>query len=278
MAVASLVLGIVGVVLSFFYVGGILGIIGLVLSIVVLRKGKNGMAIAGLVCSAIAIFISVIVIISGVANKDGSTNGSVGTNNTEVASESTGGDKKTGNLAEQMQVKEYSCMNSIGSRIVAFHVTNPTDKDVSISMNITAKDEAGNALASSSQSESAISPNTSVIIDAYLDNVNMDAIIDYSMDVKAVSTSKSATPNISLTNNINGDKVVLTATNNGKQDARFLEAQAIFLKDGEMVYFGSTYLVGNDSIIKAGETRTGEISCYTRSGFDDVIVTYTARY
>ena len=38
MAVASLVLGIVGVVLSFFYVGGILGIIGLVLSIVVLRK------------------------------------------------------------------------------------------------------------------------------------------------------------------------------------------------------------------------------------------------
>lgn len=278
MAVASLVLGIVGLVFSFFYVGGVLGIIGLILSILVIRKEKNGMAIGGLVCSAIAIFITLIVIIAGVANKDGSTTGSIETNNNEVTTEDAGGDKKSGNLAEQMQVKEYSCMDSLGDRMVAFYITNPTDKDVSISMNITAKDEAGNALASSSQSESAISPNSSVIINGYLDNVNMDAKIDYSMDVKAVSSSISATPNISMTNNINGDKVVLTATNNGNQDARFLQAQAIFLKGGEMVNAGMTYLVGDESTIKAGETRTGEISCYTRGGFDEVLVTYTARY
>ena len=69
-ATASLVLGIIAVVLSFpcfccFYpVAGICAILAIVFSIVSLRKsGKNGKAIAGLVLGIVALLIIIIIII-----------------------------------------------------------------------------------------------------------------------------------------------------------------------------------------------------------------------
>ena len=65
LGIAGMVLGIVGIVVSgcFFWLGIILGIIGVVLSAVGLKKspqGKKGMAIAGVVCSVIAIIVAII--------------------------------------------------------------------------------------------------------------------------------------------------------------------------------------------------------------------------
>ena len=67
LGIAGMVLGIVGIVCSvsgcFFWLGIILGIIGVVLSAVGLKKspqGKKGMAIAGVVCSVIAIIVAII--------------------------------------------------------------------------------------------------------------------------------------------------------------------------------------------------------------------------
>ena len=67
LGIAGMVLGIVGVVCSvsgcFFWLGIILGIIGVVLSAIGMKKspqGKKGMAIAGVVCSVIAIIVAII--------------------------------------------------------------------------------------------------------------------------------------------------------------------------------------------------------------------------
>lgn len=63
-AIASLVLGILSLVCCcFWYVSGIFAVIGLVFSIIVLVKHKpgRGMAIAGLICSAIGLIIAVIM-------------------------------------------------------------------------------------------------------------------------------------------------------------------------------------------------------------------------
>jgi hypothetical protein len=68
LAVASLVLGIIGILTSWFGLGGILGIIGLVLGLVAIgkaRKGKaggKGVAIAGTVLSGLAIALTIVFI------------------------------------------------------------------------------------------------------------------------------------------------------------------------------------------------------------------------
>lgn len=69
MAITGMVLGIVGLATSIFYVGGVIGVIGLVFSIIAVRAagrreaGGRGMAIAGLVTSIIAIIVNAIEII-----------------------------------------------------------------------------------------------------------------------------------------------------------------------------------------------------------------------
>jgi hypothetical protein len=69
MAIAGMVLGIVGLCTSIFYIGGVIGIVGLIFSIIAIRaagRGEasgRGMAIAGLVTSIIAIVVNAIEII-----------------------------------------------------------------------------------------------------------------------------------------------------------------------------------------------------------------------
>lgn len=72
LSVASMVLGIIGILTSWcFIVGGVLGIIGLPLGLVAMSKikkgqadpGPRGMALAGVVCSAIALALTVVVVI-----------------------------------------------------------------------------------------------------------------------------------------------------------------------------------------------------------------------
>lgn len=67
--IASLILGIVGLVFSCFIVGIIPALLGLIFAIVALcqKNTKNGMAIAGLICSIIGIVFSVIIILLGIA-------------------------------------------------------------------------------------------------------------------------------------------------------------------------------------------------------------------
>lgn len=55
LAIASLVLGIIGV-LGCCCFGGVLGIVGLILGIIsITKQGKSGMAIAGIILSAISV-------------------------------------------------------------------------------------------------------------------------------------------------------------------------------------------------------------------------------
>ena len=71
MAIAALVLGIVGLVTSIVFIGGALGIVGLILGIVSLRSSKRtgtgrGMAIGGIVTSILAMAATVALVIATV--------------------------------------------------------------------------------------------------------------------------------------------------------------------------------------------------------------------
>ncbi|MFE6667566.1 DUF4190 domain-containing protein [Streptomyces sp. NPDC057697] len=65
-AVAAMVLGIISLVTSIFFVGGPLGVIGLVLGVVALVKARRtgtgrGMSVTGVLASFLAIVVSVLV-------------------------------------------------------------------------------------------------------------------------------------------------------------------------------------------------------------------------
>lgn len=70
MAVASLILGVLGILSAFFLIGGLLGLIALILGLVALGKikrglaGGRGMAIAGIVTGVIALLLSIVVVVS----------------------------------------------------------------------------------------------------------------------------------------------------------------------------------------------------------------------
>lgn len=67
-ALTGMILGIIGLCTSIFYVGGVIGIIGLIFSIIGIRavnrtgQAGKGMAITGLVTSILAIIVNVIEI------------------------------------------------------------------------------------------------------------------------------------------------------------------------------------------------------------------------
>ena len=71
LGIAGMVLGIVSLVLwCYVYIGIPCAIVGVILSIIGMKKAKdvgmkNGMAVAGLVCSIIALAILVIIMIIG---------------------------------------------------------------------------------------------------------------------------------------------------------------------------------------------------------------------
>jgi len=71
LAVAAMVLGLVALATSVAFVGGPLGVVGLVLAVLGLRTARRtgvgrGQAVTGAVSSALAIAVSVLVVVSAV--------------------------------------------------------------------------------------------------------------------------------------------------------------------------------------------------------------------
>ena len=65
LAIASMILGIVSILFTCCYGGGLItGIVGLVLGIIAKSKGQNkGFTLTGIITSAVAIFLGIIVLI-----------------------------------------------------------------------------------------------------------------------------------------------------------------------------------------------------------------------
>lgn len=71
LAIASLILGIIGLLSGWLIFGGVLGLVGVILGIVALVKVKNGtasgkgMAIGGIVTGALGMIVAAVVLVLG---------------------------------------------------------------------------------------------------------------------------------------------------------------------------------------------------------------------
>jgi len=70
LAVASLVLGILGIITSFILVGGLLGLLAVILGFIALGKAKRGeaggrgLAIGGIVAGALALLLALVLLVT----------------------------------------------------------------------------------------------------------------------------------------------------------------------------------------------------------------------
>ncbi len=177
-------------------------------------------------------------------------------------------------FADKLQIKEYTFMVEKNLRIVAYYVTNTADKDLRVNMNITAKDKAGQVLSVKQTTDQTVAPNTSVVISAWLTDVNAEDTVEYLLNASLETNTPSVAADIKLKYDIKGNKAIVTAVNEGSNTAQFVSASVIFLSKGKMVGFREEQVVRSEDELKPGDTRYAEASCAKE--FDEVLIGYTA--
>lgn len=275
--IASLVLGIVGLALSFLFIGFLPAIIGLILGIISIKKEKNGMAIAGIICSIIGIIISVIVFINTPASSEKEY--SVSADNTvvqDVENSETNTKVESSDLVDQMEVEEYSYSDDDMTYLMLV-IKNNSEQTVKLETNATAKDSDGKTIGAFSNDAVAVMSGQSVALLHLFEDAPDVSDFSYTLMAKKDTDFESVFDDVTVEESATDDRVILTATNNGSKDAEYVCATALFFKDGKFVGFGDTYITDDDSYLKAGATLSSEIDCYADGGFDDVKVYYTGR-
>lgn len=179
-------------------------------------------------------------------------------------------------LSNRISVKEYSYTDSINTAWYIMEVTNNSPVTVSIETNVTAKDAQGAIVGASSASEDAIEPGYSVVLTHMLDNCE-PASYEYALSAQEDKYYKPVMSDLSYEASDTGQKVIVTCTNNGKEDAEFVEGAILFFSGDKLVRHDRTYFVDNDSKLKAGNTIANEFNSYSETGYDNYKIYFTGR-
>ena len=177
-------------------------------------------------------------------------------------------------VTRDLVVSDWIC-GSYGSTYHVFEVTNYSPYTISLYINETAKDHAGNVVGARSTSEDDIPSGCTVFITNYFFDAPSAAEFETTFQTTTDDFYVPVLQNISVETSRGNRKVIVKATNNGTVSAEFPEATAVFFKNGEVSYVNSTYLTDADYEIKPGATITKEINSY--EAYDDVKVHLTAR-
>lgn len=180
----------------------------------------------------------------------------------------TNGAAKEVDLAELVTVVgEYSYENSNGYTYHALIVKNNSNKAVNVDANIIAKDASGNALGANTSSADTVASGAEALLYTMFPDVKGAAAFEYTLTIEEEKMFEAVTQDLSVEQSINGEKVIVMCTNNGKETAENIVAQAIFLEDGKFVDYDINYFTED---IKAGATIAGELT--SRKTFDEAKV------
>lgn len=179
-------------------------------------------------------------------------------------------DEKT--VLSQLKVTQYS-YEIYGNPYVFLIVDNTSDFNLNIGAELKAYDSSGNIIAAKDTSQEAVESKTQTILKFLLDEKFEKIEYELSADIEDYYTCIIS--DLSYESNSAKDKEIVTVTNNGQNTAKYVEANVLFFKGEELVYYNSEYFVDDDSELKAGDSITKEVYCSEE--YDSFQIYFTGR-
>lgn len=281
LGILTLILGIVGFLTGIIGIGIPIDVIAIVLGVICMisKKNRNGLAIAGLIIASIGLLLMLIIgsAISNFSTNDNDTEITIKSNEMEsddAQSQDEENDvvEKSENISiEDLKIEEYNYENTIGDTLYFLVITNNSSETIQINSNATAYDEQGNVIGADSSELNAVGSGCQSILVHYFSSVEKADDFEYTLSVEKEKYYESVIQDIKMQTSVLDDKVIITCKNNGNGPAKFLESYALFFKDNKLVYYGSSYIIDDDSELKPNSTISEQIEAYS-SDFDDVKV------
>ena len=289
MCTASMVLGIVGLVLTFVVIGIVPAVIGLVLGIIALvgKKPKRGQAIVGVVLSVIAIMLFALLMTGTFMPENQVKDEDIVTAQTEEQNDED--DLSQSERIEQQKKKEtdiseddievvaeYTLPDGIGWYSRHFMIIkNNSDTTVDVSTSSLAYSADGTMVSAADASLEALGAGcTSILYEAFETEVQID-YYDTTIDVRESKYYDSVIQDLSYTQNDVDSGAVFQVTNNGDNVAEFVEGYALFFLGDQLVDYQSTYFTNDDSVINSGDTISKQLTSYV--DFDRIEFYMTGR-
>lgn len=278
LGIITLILGIVGFMTGIIGIGIFIDVIAIILGIICMfvKKHRNGLAIGGLVVGSIGLLLMLIIGSAASSIFESNTETTIQSSNIQTETTENFQTTKEDISVEDLMIEEYSYENTIGDTLYFLVITNNSSETVQISSNATAYDEQGNVIGADSSELNAVGNGCQSILTHYFSSVENVKNFEYTLSVEKETYYQSVIQDVKLETSILDDKVIVTCTNNGSESAEFLEATALFMKENELVYYGSKYITDDNSELKPNATISEQIEAYGND-FDDVKVYLTGR-
>lgn len=216
-----------------------------------------------------AIMIAVMILLTGC--------GGTSTKTGSVPVEETTQSGKPDELSDLMNVQEYSCSVDDSFMYYVMYITNNSDKVVSIEANITALASSGDMIGSSSDNTKAVAPGQTAGIWTTFDEWDKIDRFDYTLSVSEERDFSPVYDDLSVEYNATDTGIVATITNNGSAAASFVWMDVVYLKDGKMVNFNELSFMDDNQELLPGVKLSAEGTCYSNTGFDDVVIAVNGR-
>lgn len=290
--IASLVLGIVGILLGCLGIGAVFGLIGLILGILgltVLKNSKKGLAIAGVITSGIALLIGVGLILTGFASgfwggltgKDVSLGGNSGGNNGLKATYESDAPSTSTDVTDEGTYDNNNCFDIVEKSsfidIAGYtHVIHKVKgkKDSSVSATMLAYDSAGNVIGKG-QDEIVITKGENNFFEYLFESDVSKATFEVNANIQSDSFLTGERSAVEMESyNQSGDNLYITVKQVGDELSSFEKYKILFYKGGKIVDTEKGYFtVSAEGLNGKGSKDTIEVWVYNKD-FDKIEFIY----
>ena len=178
-------------------------------------------------------------------------------------------------ITNSIMINDYSYEGILATHHF-FEVTNMSPYTISITITDAAKNSAGSVIGAARTAEEDFPSGCTVFAKTYFSDVVGVSSFNTVIQVKEENFYTPVLQDISVQTTDLGNRVTITAANSGDKPAQFLQATAVFFKNGKVVSHGTDYLVDTDLELKPGAAISGQIHAHS-TDYDSVKVYLTAR-
>lgn len=174
----------------------------------------------------------------------------------------------------QLDIAEYSYVNSINNTIYCMVIKNNSNQTLSLNVNVTANDKNGKLVGAQTINEYAVESGYEVVLSTSFDGDKAEKFV-YDITPEIEKYYSPVSSEIESTVTKADKKVIVSCKNTGNETAQFVKASALFFKNDRLVYYNETYCVDNSFNLEVGKTISKEIDAFQE--FDDVKIYISGR-